>query len=61
MQQKEIIEKPLAKPVDDVKFIRGVTILGNGNICLVLNIMAMISSNIFRISNTATQLQSLSA
>ncbi|MDO1446695.1 chemotaxis protein CheA [Rhodocytophaga aerolata] len=60
LQQKEIIEKPLAKPVDVVKFISGVTILGNGNICLVLNITAMISY-IFRISNTATQLQSLSA
>lgn len=58
LQQKEIIEKPLSKPVDGVKFISGVTILGNGNICLVLNINTMISY-IFRITNTASQMQSL--
>ncbi|QHT67724.1 chemotaxis protein CheA [Rhodocytophaga rosea] len=51
LQQKEIVEKPLMKPVDHVKFISGVTILGNGNICLVLNI-ANIISYIFKISNT---------
>jgi two-component system chemotaxis sensor kinase CheA len=38
LQQKEIVEKPLMKPVDGVKFIGGVTILGSGNVCLVLNI-----------------------
>jgi two-component system chemotaxis sensor kinase CheA len=38
LQQKEIVEKPLMKPVDRVKFISGVTILGSGNVCLVLNI-----------------------
>lgn len=38
LQQKEIVEKPLMKPVDKVKFISGVTILGTGNVCLVLNI-----------------------
>jgi two-component system chemotaxis sensor kinase CheA len=38
LQQKEIVEKPLMKPVDRVKFIGGVTILGSGNVCLVLNI-----------------------
>ncbi|MBT1689535.1 chemotaxis protein CheA [Dawidia soli] len=38
LQQKEIVEKPLTKPVDRVKFIGGVTILGSGNVCLVLNI-----------------------
>jgi two-component system chemotaxis sensor kinase CheA len=58
LQQKEIIEKPLTKPVDGVKFISGVTILGNGNICLVLNINTMISY-IFKINNTTSQLQSL--
>lgn len=52
LQQKEIVEKPLMKPVDHVKFISGVTILGNGNICLVLNIASIISF-IFKISNTA--------
>jgi two-component system chemotaxis sensor kinase CheA len=38
LQQKEIVEKPLMKPVDKIKFISGVTILGSGNVCLVLNI-----------------------
>jgi two-component system chemotaxis sensor kinase CheA len=43
LQQKEIVEKPLMKPVDAVKFISGVTILGNGNVCLVLNVSTIIS------------------
>ncbi|MBL0741100.1 chemotaxis protein CheA [Chryseolinea lacunae] len=38
LQQKEIVEKPLMRPVDKVKFISGVTILGSGNVCLVMNI-----------------------
>jgi len=38
LQQKEIVEKPLSRPVDKVKFVGGVTILGSGKVCLVLNI-----------------------
>jgi two-component system, chemotaxis family, sensor kinase CheA len=38
LQQKEIVEKPLMKPVDKIKFIGGFTILGSGNVCLVLNV-----------------------
>jgi two-component system chemotaxis sensor kinase CheA len=38
LQQKEIVEKPLMRPVDRIKFISGVTILGSGNVCLVLNV-----------------------
>jgi len=38
LQQKEIVEKPLMKPVDRIKFISGFTILGSGNVCLVLNV-----------------------
>jgi two-component system chemotaxis sensor kinase CheA len=38
LQQKEIVEKPLTKPVDRVKYISGYTILGSGNVCLVLNV-----------------------
>ncbi|MEH0157878.1 chemotaxis protein CheA [Limibacter armeniacum] len=37
LQQKEIIEKPLGKPVDHIRFVSGATILGNGNVCLVLD------------------------
>ncbi|MDH5397996.1 MAG: chemotaxis protein CheA [Cyclobacteriaceae bacterium] len=38
LQRKEIVEKPLMKPVDNVKFVSGVTIMGNGNVCLVINV-----------------------
>lgn len=43
LQQKEIVEKPLTKPIDGVQFISGVTILGNGNVCLVLHVPAIVS------------------
>ena len=43
LQQKEIVEKPLTKPVDQVRFISGVTILGNGHVCLVLHVPALIN------------------
>lgn len=42
LQQKEIVEKPLMKPVDKVKLISGVTILGSGNVCLVINVIAIV-------------------
>jgi two-component system, chemotaxis family, sensor kinase CheA len=38
LQQKEIVEKPLMRPVDRIRFISGYTILGSGNVCLVLNV-----------------------
>jgi two-component system chemotaxis sensor kinase CheA len=43
LQQKEIVEKPLMKPVDKIRFISGVTILGSGNVCLVLNVPYMLN------------------
>lgn len=43
LQQKEIVEKPLSKPVDKISFVAGVTILGNGNVCLVLNVASILS------------------
>ncbi|MGB3851281.1 MAG: chemotaxis protein CheA [Tunicatimonas sp.] len=42
LRQKEVVEKPLMKPVDDCSLVSGVTILGNGNICLVLHVPAII-------------------
>jgi two-component system, chemotaxis family, sensor kinase CheA len=42
LQQKEIVEKPLMKPVENVKFVSGVTILGTGKVCLVLNIASLL-------------------
>jgi len=59
LQQKEIVEKPLMKPVDAVKFISGVTILGNGNVCLVLNVATVIS-HIFSASVNAQSKKVLS-
>lgn len=44
LQQKEIVEKPLRKPFDNVTFLSGVTILGNGNVCLALNIPGILNS-----------------
>jgi two-component system, chemotaxis family, sensor kinase CheA len=43
LQQKEIVEKPLMKPLDKVRFISGVTILGSGKVCLVLNIAYLLN------------------
>lgn len=51
LQQKEIVEKPLEKPLDYVKVISGVTILGNGNVCLVLHI-PMIINTLFQLNTT---------
>jgi len=49
LQQKEIVEKPLLKPLDQIKLLSGVTILGDGNVCPVLNITA-ITNFIFNVS-----------
>ena len=43
LQQKEIIEKTLSPPVDGAYFISGATILGNGNVCLVLDIPGILN------------------
>ncbi|WP_020527758.1 chemotaxis protein CheA [Flexithrix dorotheae] len=49
LQQKEIIEKPLLKPLDHVKYISGVTIMGNGHVCLVLNVPGILN-NLFKMT-----------
>ncbi len=36
--QKEIIEKSLAKPLNKIKLLSGITILGNGNVCPVVDV-----------------------
>ncbi|RAW01017.1 chemotaxis protein CheA [Pseudochryseolinea flava] len=58
LQQKEIIEKPLMKPVDRIKFISGVTILGTGNVCLVLNIPNLLQF-IFNLSSQGRTLKNI--
>jgi two-component system, chemotaxis family, sensor kinase CheA len=44
LQQKEIVEKPLRKPFESVSYLSGVTILGNGNVCLVLSIPGIMNA-----------------
>jgi two-component system chemotaxis sensor kinase CheA len=41
LQQKEIVEKTLSRPIDTLDIFSGATILGNGNVCLVLDIAAI--------------------
>jgi two-component system chemotaxis sensor kinase CheA len=43
LQQKEIVEKPLNKPLEGIKFISGATILGTGNVCLVIDIPSIVN------------------
>ncbi len=43
IQQKEIVEKPLKYPLNAHKLMSGATILGNGNVCLVLDIPSMMN------------------
>lgn len=43
LQQKEIVEKPLRKPFDKISFLSGVTIMGNGNVCLVLSVPGILN------------------
>ncbi|GAB4113036.1 MAG: chemotaxis protein CheA [Thermoflexibacter sp.] len=44
VQQKEIVEKPLLYPLNHHKLISGTTILGDGSVCLVLDIPSIINS-----------------
>ncbi|WP_258102975.1 chemotaxis protein CheA [Marinoscillum sp. MHG1-6] len=41
IQQKEVIEKPLARPLQDINLISGATILGNGKVCPVIDISVL--------------------
>ena len=47
LQQKEIVEKALPKPVQQIRFISGTTLLGNGKVCPVIDVSA-ISDTILR-------------
>ncbi len=44
LQQKEIVEKTLSAPIDKLEMISGATILGNGNVCLVIDIANIINT-----------------
>ncbi|MGZ3921997.1 MAG: chemotaxis protein CheA, partial [Bacteroidia bacterium] len=52
MQQKEIVEKALEKPVQHISLFSGATILGDGNICLVLDVVGILK-NLFKEKLTA--------
>jgi two-component system chemotaxis sensor kinase CheA len=43
LQQKEIVERPLKKPLDDTPFMSGATIMGNGKVCLVVDVPALVN------------------
>jgi two-component system chemotaxis sensor kinase CheA len=51
LQQKEIIEKPMAGALKNSKFISGATILGDGSVCLVLDVPSIVRQ-VFRNVNT---------
>lgn len=44
LHQKEIVEKPLSKPIDKLELFSGATILGTGNVCLVINTSVLFES-----------------
>lgn len=44
LQQKEIVEKTLSKPLDTVSLFSGATILGNGKVCLVIDVVSILNS-----------------
>jgi two-component system chemotaxis sensor kinase CheA len=47
LQQKEIVEKALPKPIQHVRFVSGTTLLGNGKVCPVIDVSA-VSEAVFR-------------
>ena len=57
LQQKEIIEKPLSKPVENNPFLSGVTIMGNGNVCLVLSVPGIASNFLKSISQNKKSIE----
>ncbi len=57
LQQKEIIEKPLLKPVESNPFLSGVTIMGNGNVCLVLSVPGIANNYLKSISQNKKSIE----
>ncbi len=41
LYQKEIIEKAIPRPLENTKLLSGTTILGNGNVCMVVDVAAI--------------------
>ena len=44
LQQMEIVEKKLEKPLDNLHLFSGATILGNGAVCLVLDVPTLVQT-----------------
>ena len=42
IRQQDIVIKPLSPPVDQIDIYSGVTVLGSGKVCLVLDVVALI-------------------
>jgi two-component system, chemotaxis family, sensor kinase CheA len=40
-RQQDIVVKPLSKPLDSIDIYGGVTLLGTGKVCLVLDVPAL--------------------
>lgn len=58
MQQKEIVEKKLPSPIDNVALFSGVTILGTGRMCLVLDVVSILL-HLFREKRIGTSIGTL--
>lgn len=43
LQQKEIIEKNLERPLNNIPFISGATIFGSGDICLIIDVPSIVN------------------
>ncbi|RZK18911.1 MAG: hypothetical protein EOO56_15210, partial [Hymenobacter sp.] len=41
LRQQNIVVKPLSKPLDTIDLFGGVTLLGSGQLCLVLDVPAL--------------------
>ena len=42
LRQQEIIVKPIQKPIDYIELFSGITLLGSGDICLIMDVPAII-------------------
>jgi two-component system chemotaxis sensor kinase CheA len=60
MQQKEIIEKAMPKPLDHIKMISGTTLLGNGRVCPVIDV-ASIFELLFRSGLSSSSLRTFTS
>jgi two-component system chemotaxis sensor kinase CheA len=41
LRQQNIVIKPMSKPLDTIELFGGVTLLGSGQVCLVLDVPAL--------------------